>query len=364
MSRNKIQMSSYIFDRIHASALAHDPHYLADQNKRWLARKDEADLDLMVNAEVDVLALGAKTLAISIKNGDEIYFCFSGMATPEQLPVNLEEAEPTPGLFACAVYCAELKALGTASQAKDILEQQYHGQAGYSGHELRDIAPLFQKLYFVRVSAGARAPYFRELERVAGAYITAGYPGHPLEFDSNLQSRLLALFESGADTIPFSLPLQGLLSYSWPSLFLDLYRCLEQLYTALKLKSLVGKISHNGSLADLAYLLEDELSWRPKEQDALASILVLSSDDTRSKILSAFKFNVGELDEYSPSKCARSIYKLRNSHVHFRPAMKAESKSSDQWNEIMIAMCDAVDDIYEKLGVEFLRDRPGSISTV
>src|SRR5690606_22332176 len=101
--------------------------------------------------------------------------------------------------------------------------------------------------------------------------------GHPLEFDSNLQSRLLALFESGADTIPFSLPLQGLLSYSWPSLFLDLYRCLEQLYTALKLKSLVGKISHNGSLADLAYLLEDELSWRPKEQDALASILVLSS---------------------------------------------------------------------------------------
>ena len=364
MSRNKIEMSSYIFDRIHSSALAQDPHYLADQNKRWIARKDEADLSLMVNAAIEVLTLGAKSFAISIKNGDDNYFCFSGLAVPDQLPVNLDEIMPTPGLFACVVYCAELQALGTASQARDTLEQQYHGQVGYTGHELTEIQPLFPKLCFVKVSAGVNAPYLDKLERVAGAYIAAGYPGHPLELDSTLRLRLLTLFEAGADTIPFGLPLQGLLSYSWPSFFLDLYRCLEQLYTALKLKDLVEKIPHKGSLAELAYLLEEELSWRPKEQDALASILDLSSDDTRSKILSAFKFDIAELTEYSSSKCAKSIYKLRNSHVHFRPAMKAEPKPHDQWNEIVMAMCDAVDDVYEALGVEFLKDRPGLSSAV
>jgi len=357
MSRNKIKMSRYIFDQIHSSALAHDPHYLADQNKRWLARKDEEDLRLMVNAEVKVLALGARTFAISIENGDDRYYCFSGLAIPDQLPTNLDEVEPTPGLFACVVYCAELKSLGTASQARDILEQQYGGQDGYIGHELSDITPLFPTLHFAKVRTGVDAPYLEILERVVGAYIAAGYPGHPLEIDDRLRSRLLTLFEAGADTIPFSLPLQGLLSYSWPSLFLDLYRCLEQLYTAPKLKGLVEKIPHRGSLAELAYLLEEELSWRPKEQDALASILALSSNDTRSKILSAFEFDVADLTDYPSIKCAKAIYKLRNSHVHFRPAMKAETKPSNQWNEIVIAMCDAVDDVYDVLGVEFLKDR-------
>jgi hypothetical protein len=37
--------------------------------------------------------------------------------------------------------------------------------------------------------------------------------------------------------------------------------------------------------------------------------------------------------------------------------MKAENKSGEQWNEIVIAMCDAVDDVYEALGIEFLTDR-------
>lgn len=358
MSRNKIEMSTYIFDRIHAAALASDPHYLADQKKRWLARKDLADLSLMTTAIVSVLTLGAKTFAVAIRDGDDNYFCFSGLAVPEQLPVNLEEAEATPGLFASVVFCGELQATATASQARDILEQRYYGHDDYNGHDLAEVLPLFPKLYFVKVIGGASAPYLERLERVAGTYLAAGYPGHPLEIDNNLRLRLIALFEAGAETIPFSLPLQGLLSYSWPALFLDLYRCLEQLYTTLKLRSLVEKMPHTGSLADLAYLLEEELQWRPREQDALNSILALSSEETRAQIFSAFKMEVPESADYPSSKCAKSIYKLRNSHVHFRPAMKAELKPSDQWNEIVIAMCDAVDDVYEALGVEFLRARP------
>ncbi|MEA8826924.1 hypothetical protein PZS68_20065 [Klebsiella aerogenes] len=331
--------------------------YLADDNGRWLARKDEVDLNLMTNAEVEVLTLGAKMFAISIKNGDDKYFCFCGLDIPEQLPANLEETDPTPGLFSCVVFCAQLQAIATASQARDILEQQYFGQEGYSGHELNEIVPLFPALYFLKETTKDSTPYLNNLERVAGAFITAGYSSHPLEVNASLRLRLLSLFEAGSETIPFGLPLQGLLSYNWPSLFLDLYRCLEQLYTVLKLKSLVTKLPYNGALAELAYLLEDELSWRPKEQDALASILAHTVEDTRSKILSAFKLNITDSTEYSASKCASYIYKLRNSHVHFRPAMKAENKPTEQWNEIVLAMCDAVDDVYEALGIDFLKDR-------
>jgi hypothetical protein len=357
MSRNKIEMSKYIFNRIHASAIANDPNYLSDGKGRWITPIGQEDLDLMAYAEVNVLTLGAKMFAVSIKHGPENYFCFSGLETPQQLPINLDIIDPTPGLFACVVFCAELQALSTEYHARNTLEQQHFGQDNYNGHELSEILPHFQNLLFLKEQTKNNTPYLDSLERVAGAFIASGYESHPLEVNDNLRSRILTLFESGAETIPFGLPLQGLLSYNWPSLFLDLYRCLEQLYTVLKLKSLVTKMPYKGALAELAYLLEEELSWRPKELDALASILTHSSEDTRSKILSAFKIDVSALTEYSPNKCAINIYKLRNSHVHFRPAMKAENRSSKEWNEILIAMCDAVDDVYEALGIEFLKDR-------
>lgn len=63
-----------------------------------------------------------------------------------------------------------------------------------------------------------------------------------------------------------------------------------------------------------------------KEQDALASILAHSSEATRIKIHAAFLVNIADITDFSASRCASFIYKLRNSHVHFRPAMKAETK--------------------------------------
>lgn len=37
--------------------------------------------------------------------------------------------------------------------------------------------------------------------------------------------------------------------------------------------------------------------------------------------------------------------------------MRAGLKETDQWNIIIIAMCDAVDDVYKALGSEFLKNR-------
>ncbi|HBC8110644.1 TPA: hypothetical protein ACUB1K_003539 [Klebsiella michiganensis] len=355
MARNKIKISQYIFKSIHDSASAQDSTYLADSNARWLTPKDSQDLTLMMDAEVEVLTLGKKIHVVSIKHEQDTYFCFIGLTIPERLPSELDEIESTPGLFSCVIYCVGLQAIATPSQARDVLEQQYRGQEGYNGHELKDITILFPDLYFVKANGIVNTSYLNNVERVAGAFIASGYDSNPLDINNDLKLRIQTLFEAGEDTIPYSLPLQGLLSYNWQSLFLDLYRCLEQLYTALKLKSLVAKITYQGTLADLAYLLEDELSWRPKEQDALASILAHSSEATRIKIHAAFLVNIADITDFSASRCASFIYKLRNSHVHFRPAMKAETKKTDEWNGIILAMCDAVDEIYGSLGKDFLR---------
>lgn len=348
-------MSSYIFDRIHAAALASDPLYVGDQHPRWLARKSDEDSQLMADADLQFLPLGLKAFIVSIKFGVDSYYCFCGLPVSEELPHGLLEAEVTPGLFACVINVAEVPSNATASQARDILEDQYRGRDNYNGHELAEVEALFPVLRFSKVSESFEAPYLDSLERVAGAYVAAGYPGHPLEINKELRSSLISLFEGANDTVPFHLPLQGILSYTWPALFLDLYRCLEQLYSAPRLIELVSKVSHKGPLADLAFILEDVLTWRPKEEEALGGVLDRTSDSTKLLILDAFTPGVKELPDKSAEKCAKHIYRLRNSHVHFRPAMKAEHKTSGQWNDIVFAMCEAVYEAYEKLGVGFLK---------
>lgn len=360
MSRSKIEMSSLVFKKIHEAAAKQDATYIEDDHDRWLSKKDDADLAIMTDAQVEVLTLGAKIFSVSISTENSKYYCFSGLPVPPILPQNLEEVEATPGLFSCVVWFANILSTSTSSTARDILQDQYKGYDNYSGHDLNDVLQLFPKLYFVKVNTSAKEVYLDDINRVTGSYICSGYYDGPLQINEGLRSRLLTLFEVGAETIPFNLPLQGILSYSWSAMFLDLYRCLEQLYTALKLKELVAKLPFEGSLAELAYLLENELSWRPKEQDALASILATTQEATRKNILSAFLPDITVINEYPSTKCAAHVYKLRNSHVHFRPAMKAETLPSEKWNEIVLAMCDAVDDVYEKIGADFLTKKQSS----
>lgn len=364
MSRNRKEMSGYIFNGIHSAATAYDSSYQSDDKIRWIKAKDPDDLNLMSDADVRVLSLSARAFTVSITDGEDKYFCFCGLDIPSCIPTNLEEVDVTPGLFACVVFCSKLGSSTTSSQAKNVLQQQYLHQEGYEGHDLSEIIALYPSLYFLKEKEKNKTPYLNNLERVTGAFIACGYNTHPLEIKSNVITRILTIFEAGEETIPYKLPLQGLLSYNWPSLYLELYRCLEQLYSVLKLKSLVQKIPYTGALAELAYLLEDELAWRPKEQDALASILAHTSENSRQNILSAFGINTSTITDYSSSKCAQYVYKLRNAQVHFRPAMKASELPDSQWNDIVLAMCDIVDEVYKALGSDFLHIKAHSTPPV
>jgi len=353
MSRNRKQMSTDIFDRIHAAAFANDENYVADSHPRWIARKDDVDADLMANAEIRVLPLGMQIFSMSVSYKTKRFFCFSGLPKPAEVPVGLSPVDATPGLFACAVVLGDMPAIASAAQVLDAIGQQYHGIDGYYGHDLSDILLFFPEISFFEVSDGVDENYLLNLERVAGSYVSRGYQKRPLDLNPNTLKKLVELFEGGPDAIPYHLPLQGVMSYSWPSLFLDLYRCLEQLYSAPRLANLIEKVHHDGSLSDLARILENVLSWRPREEESLATLLNKLSRTARESLISSFFVGQTDLSEATGEKCASYVYKLRNSHVHFRPAMSADKISSYQWNSIISAMCDAVIEVYLEMGGSF-----------
>lgn len=358
MSRNRKDMSAAIFLRIDVAASEKDPEYVADANFRWIARKDAADAQLMAEAKVTSLPLGMRTMAASVEHGGKRIFCFSGLPIPSEAPLGLVEIDATPGLFASVVFETDLRAQTTAAQARDVLQEQHHGIEGYNGHDLMSIMGLFPELRFFEASAQIEVPYIQSLERVTGSYVSRGYPGYPLNLETLTLVRLTELFEAGPDTVPYHLPLQGIFSYNWPALFLDLYRCLEQLYSAPRLSILSKNVVHNGSLADLSLILETTLSWRPREEESLSAIFEKTSEGTRKSLISAICEANSVLDP-TGEKCAAHIYKLRNSHVHFRPALQAPQLETRHWNIIIQAMCDAICESYEHFGTYFLRVKSG-----
>lgn len=357
MARNRIEMSQDIFRKIQAAALASDPHFPDDGHSRWIKRESLDDANLMAEATVTILPLGVNMLAASIDYKAERYFCFVGLPCPEEPPTGLEAVNATPGLFASLVVAADIPASATAAKVRDVIEGAHRDVPGYEGHSLIEIMELFPRLSFYRSINSSDEVYLSQLERVSGSYCARGYNGFPLPLGSQTIHSLIDLFENGPETVPYQLPLRGILSYNFASFFLDMYRCLEQLYSAPKLGSLSAKIRHDGSLADLASVLENILSWRPKEEESLCALLRDVSSNSREAISVAIGGNKGTISDPTAEKCASLIYRLRNSHVHFRPAMKAENIPDWQWEAIVSAMCRVVIEVYVEFGIRFLQER-------
>ena len=75
---------------------------------------------------------------------------------------------------------------------------------------------------------------------------------------------------------------------------------------------------------------------------------------TRGEVVASFLIDPGVLATPMGDKCAEFIYRLRNSNVHFCPAMKAEKISDAKWNAIIVALCDVVLEVYKHFGALFL----------
>jgi hypothetical protein len=355
MSRNKIEMSSTIFDRIIEAARREDATFSVTGDARWIKKKDDPDLDLMKDAEIRILSLGVDTFAVSFGHSSKLFFGISAFPEPTEDCPNFYKIEASPGLFASFVFSTGLRSVATRAEARDILEDQYKGIDDYGGHELASVTRLFPKITFYEVSAHEDNLYLQNLDSMTGAFVARSYPGIPLALSRDTLRKISSLFESGAEDIPYSLLLQGLLSSRFENFFLELYRCIEQLYAVPLLTELKNKLNHSSPIVDLARHLEEVISWRPRENEALARLLAGVEDATRTEIIGAFLPKGASTPKSTAKNCAARIYDLRNSLVHFRPGLTRSEFDVTSWNRIISVMMDIIEKIYARSGAAFFR---------
>lgn len=345
-------MSEEIFLQLFERGLTLDESFPVDFNARWIKPLSSDDANLMAKADVSSIKLSLINAAALIRHKEATYFGVSGFDEPTELPPGLSRIEITPGLFSCFATALKLDSSATAAKIRDTVEGFSGAQEDYQGHDLNDILQLFPNILFYNVDN--TYIYSKSIERILGSYLSRGYGGAPLRLKPHSRTNFANFFEEGPDLAPYALPLRGLLSFSWSGLYLELYRCIEQLYATPKVLRLTERWNSPLNIYEISKLLEDVLAWRPKEDEALELLFKELNPELCIAVQSAFRTQKFEDASRAPhAKAAKRIYALRNACVHFRPATKVGEVSDVQWNEITVFMLQAVRQLYDRFGVRF-----------
>lgn len=348
-TRNRIEMSQALFDRLISVANTEGEPIDAPDQARWIQRRDDLDAALMAKAEVQPLALGRNSRVLMVSFKESRYYLFAGFNSVDEPVGGFEPCDLTPGLLALAILELELSPVASGAAIRDVLEGRYLGVEGYEGHEVTEIATLFPNI--ICFKADNNYPFTSDIYRSVGSYLARTYAHGALALTPETLTILTQIFEVGNRHVPFDLLLQGMLSFSWTSFYLEVYRCFENVYAFTRLNRVTDIRPVGKSLRDLAIMLEKELTWRPREEEALASILRFCSQSKLEALYVAI-CGAGEPTEYH-SAAAKHVYSTRNELVHFRPRMAAVKKNDAEWDLQIQALLECLDEIYAKIGDQF-----------
>ena len=357
-NRNRTAMSEALFDlligRVAESGVS------VPETKRWVRRLNNDDAEMMAKAKCTKLVLSRQQKTILISYQSKLYFGVAGFAVCDVLPEGLKIIDLTPALFSLAQAELYLELTATVAEIRDILDSSQSDIADYHGDDVTQISKLFTPVFFYEVNS-----YFEigsSIERLTGSYVCRAYVAGPLLIEEQTRERLSALFESSGEYIPFLVVLSGVLSFSWNSLFLELYRCLEYLYPVPRLSDLCAELTLNRPLHEVAELLGRLLSWRPREDESLIRVLRYCSAGPAREVLQALGHEANDESEQLTELSARAVYQLRNSIVHFRPSTHQQAIGETEWNMLVRAMADFIAEAYKKVGSQ-LHNAPPQFSS-
>lgn len=238
----------------------------------------------------------------------------------ELLELGVNKIELNIAIFLCLFKDIDIKVTMSAGEIEqNILSQQE--SPDYNGLELEDLLPAVESISLFEIEPDSA--FFDKEYPVLGYYLYSMFenlihlPVHDhLSFVKNV---LLTNSKVPKENIFFFMA-----SNHWKHAFLELYRCIEGIYSiprALELKKALGLTE---SASKIAKHCNSELGWRRREEDSLIRLMknfstveLTNSGIDRVTFLQGFpNFSVEEKHASTCELVASKLYRLRNQLVH------------------------------------------------
>lgn len=343
MSRNMIESNKKVFHRLIQTAQRSERVLENADKPRWIQTNADEKNWLQDLELGDVRTLSPRVRTAQLSYAGRNFLAVVGFTESTEPDYVLEPFEMNAGLLTALL--AELDVpIREGTDPLEIVNEilpQHQGAPGYAGHFFTSVAAFFEPVlvYEVRANSPIKA---EDLARLSCFWILQNGERLVLPFSPRTWGEIEDLTATGAETVPFDVVLNCILSAQWPHAFLEVYRCVERLFCVQIIEDLHRELALSIPLVRLAEKIETAIGWRPREEDAIERLFTLLPSD-------ALTLMEGVRDSVSPNpaeKIHRWIYDLRNSVVHFRPATPRFSLSDAQWDEVLRATVLLIAKIY------------------
>ena len=342
MARNKIVTNSNVFQKLERLAAAR-PISSAD---RYIATNRSEQTWLTKSKFEEDFVLDHSTKIFPLTHEGRNYFILSNIDPPE-LPDGLKTIPINSSLLTALlsdkdVFLPNLDGLAVYDSIFFPVEKD-----SYSGHDSALLLQFCVPLTLLEAESGGGFDTPLAVARVAllCASKSSGLRTLPLNQSTLDACAQLTLEES---SIPVSLMSRALISVRWEHCFLDLYRCVERLFSIPTIVDLKGKLQIQQSGLAISKTLEELISWRKPEEDGLASLILdcnLIASDFHTDYI---KLDTSCPPNYSYQSTAKHIYKLRNSIVHFRAITELPKLAESAWQRLVQFLVDLINALYLK----------------
>lgn len=331
MSRNLIEYASHLFNLMigEANVPTRDKMRIAKNPDRDILQQELQDFQSISVEEVNYIVPGAKMAGISLRERHLVLITGISDFLSDSILKELEEVEislvlPHTGVLLALVKDAFLRRNETLSE--EYYEENIYYQQDdlhYSGHSLSDLIKCIEAFSIFEINKNSLL-YCRN-HRDVSQYICSFFQNfRALPLDPLLLS-FQHLFVNGCSHLRNENIFNALTSAHWRHTFLELYRCIEALYSLPHAISLRDKLKIPYTGAEVAKACYGELGWKRREEESLKRIfqlmpnrIALKTDITNVELFenSTFDFSDNGAGKKNYEKIAELIYKIRNSLVH------------------------------------------------
>ena len=219
----------------------------------------------------------------------------------------------------------------------DELAERVFGRAG--GYDLAELRGYFQPVTVLEVDGTTFPPAAAGTpERILGLALCDAPHTLALPFLPDTLQEIRIVLEDTRLAFVSGAMFRALTATHWEHAFLEMYRCLERLFSIPYARDLARSASYGPSAGTMAELASIHLNWRPREDEAIVKVLSLvQNSQTLSDITAALQAGGAATSGSPAERAGRQIYGARNAIAHFRPALAGAS--ADAWDRALHGMC-------------------------
>ena len=335
MSRNMIEANQYIFALLMNFVDQSDVENKPPNGIRYI-KTNKSEKQWLKNLNIlktQPILPNLRTATLYFKK--KYYFVVVGWGKSESLDDILEPIPLNAGLVTALLFELKIPIRRdvTALELVDqILFRYKEDGSEYKGHDWYEVSEVFEPILAYQFPDSS--PFKGdELAQISGFYLSKNPQQLSLPFSTQTIRSFEKIYLEGPASIPTENLLFSLTSVRWKYSFLDVYRCVEHLFSVFMLDKLHQRLKMPIPLIEFSVELEDHLGWRPKEDDTLKLLIEQSPEEAKQLLREVKLF----LDSDAHGDLGIRFYKIRNAIVHYRPASERLNLNDENWDKLIRA---------------------------